>query len=175
MFKRFIIATVLLLLSAGAVSAQFLPESVITQIPLPKGVKVAQDKRLLADVSRKRLQAWEMRDDVWELVMTFPMSPGNWNNPTPTGIFYVAFKMQHAFNKKERNELGHALDFAYDEELNIKYSIHGWAWNKDTKKWKWGLDKIGKVSVSAGCITLRREDVADIYEWAPLGTPLIIY
>lgn len=165
----------LLLVMFGSCHAQFLSdEPVISQLPLPQGVAKVADKKITVDISSKRLKAWELLDGKWKLLASFPVATGIWTDPTPEGTFYVAFKMQHAYNRKEMMELGHTLDFARHDVTKIVYSIHGWNWDVRNRRWGWGLNKIGKVAASGGCVKMRRQDVADLYDWAPLGTPVII-
>lgn len=72
-------------------------------------------------------------------------------------------------------ELGNAMDFAFVNDYPLTLSIHGWDWDPYTETWGWGSRQLGRVRVTQGCVMLLRRDMAKLYRWTPLGTPMIVY
>jgi len=109
-----------------------------------------------------------------EIIRSYPVSSGAWETPTPRGTFQihrkqdlrisnqdVPYRMPYymAFTKSESHGL-HALPYLGNIANNSDY-------------WHEALDHIGRP-VSHGCVRLLPEDAVALFEWAELGTPVII-
>lgn len=173
MISRLFIGCVLILgIYCSTLFAQLFNDP-IKQYPLPSKVLPVKDKKITVEVKDRLLRAWELREQKWVKVFTFRVSTGVEGNLTPLGTFYVANKMHFARDQKKGVEYGDTLDFAIHEDGRI-IAIHGWDWDPRLKKWGEGWDQLGKVDLTGGCVKMLRDDVSLIYNWAPLGTPILI-
>ncbi len=158
---------------SGIGFGQWSSDEYFTKPALPEGVSLITNKKITVQLKNKQLNTWELKNGKWKKTFSCLVAVGVWNNPTPVGEFYIYYKERWATDKKTKEEYGPAMDFAmrYD---NVRLAIHGWDWDPRLKVWGWGSTRLGKVSVTGGCIKMLRRDIAAIYDWAPLGTPLII-
>lgn len=124
----------------------------------------ATDKRIVIKKSEEMLYAYE--GDV--LVLTQPVSTGLELTPTPTGTFFVYRKMPDSYMQ---GPVPGVSDQYYDLpgvpwDLYFTQSgaaIHGAYWhNNFGRPW------------SHGCVNLPPAAAEELYEWAPLGTPVIV-
>lgn len=138
-------------------AANYQPYQTITAGNYPKWIEV--------DTTTKRLYAYENTT----LVMTDLVSAGAPATPTVTGQYaiyskYVSQDMQ-----------GENVDGSSYFQPNVPwvnyfykdYAIHGNYWRP--------LSYFGNVNSSHGCVGLMVNDAAWIYNWAPIGTPVIIH
>jgi lipoprotein-anchoring transpeptidase ErfK/SrfK len=106
--------------------------------------------------------------DRGELVRSYPIGVGTKDTPTPPGEYYATTKMAPPNPKGLYGVLAIGIS-AFSEKLTNwpkqgQVGIHG------TNE----PDKIG-TDVSHGCIRLRNEDILQLTNDVPLGTPVNVY
>ena len=109
-----------------------------------------------------------------EILRNYPVSSGAWETPTPRGRFQihskqtlrissqdVPYRMPYymAFTKSKSHGF-HALPYLGNVATNSDY-------------WHEALDHIGRP-VSHGCVRFLPDDAKEMYEWAEVGTQVII-
>lgn len=126
-------------------------------------------RRIEVDLTNQHLYAYE---DGY-LIYDFLISSGTWGR-TPQGTFTIWAKVRSQKMSGGSQELGtyyylpnvpYVL-FFYNEKVpkRVGYSIHGTYWH----------DNFG-TPMSHGCINMRTPEVAQIYDWADVGTQIVIY
>lgn len=132
------------------------------------GSKTGGEKHIFVDLNTQTLRAYEGDS----LIFAFPVATGKWKN-TPTGDFRIWIKIRNA-----HMEGGEGADyynlynvpytmFYYNDEVSrgMGYSLHGAYWHNNFGH-----------PMSHGCVNLRPEDAAQLYEWAqPETTGLTTY
>lgn len=108
------------------------------------------------DLSDQRLNAWE--GDT--LVFSAAVSTGRSDEPTPTGFFAVQDKVEKAWMKGETYDIPNV---PYAMFYSGNYAIHGAYWH----------EQFGSP-VSSGCINLPIDQAAWLYNWAEVGTPVVV-
>jgi len=141
------------------ISAQ--SENVLGDSTLPKRIEV--------DLTNQHLYAFE--ND--QLVFDYTISSGTWNR-TPTGTFKIWAKIRSqkmSGGSKEKGTYYYLPNvpyilFFYNEKTpkKVGYSIHGTYWH----------DNFG-VPMSHGCVNMRTPEAEQIYKWADMDTPIVIY
>jgi len=126
-------------------------------------------RRIEVDLTTQKLYGFENNRKVFD----FTISSGTWNR-TPTGTFKVWTKVRSQKMSGGSKELGTYyylpnvpyILFFYNDKVAKKmgYSLHGTYWHNNFG-----------VPMSHGCINMRTPDVAQIYEWAQVGTTITIY
>lgn len=127
---------------------------------LPKQVlgKTSGPKHISIDLSKQKLYAHEGDDLVYE----FPVSTGKWGR-TPTGEFKIWVKLRYTrMSGGSGNDyynlpnVPHVM-FFYNNEVSKGrgFSIHGAYWHNNFG-----------YTMSHGCVNMRPEDAAKIYQWA---------
>ncbi|MEI7674247.1 MAG: L,D-transpeptidase family protein [bacterium] len=125
----------------------------ITTADYPKWIEV--------NVSTKRMYAYENAN----LVNSFLVSAGKSSTPTPIGQFHILSKFA------VQTMVG--ADYVQPNVPWINYfksggyAIHGNYWRPSS----W----FGNINSSHGCVGLQVGDAEWIYNWAPIGTPIIIH
>ena len=103
-------------------------------------------------------------------IATFPISPGKWSTPTPTGTFKIQNKTETAYSKS----YGLYMPYWNAFTANGAYGIHGLPyWKTRRGIVVEGAAHIGK-NVSHGCIRLGPGDAERFFAWADKGTPVHI-
>jgi len=99
-----------------------------------------------------------------QIVKTFPVAgkgrPGR--GDTPEGKYKVLRKEPKHFSSLSQAWMPWSLNFRSDG-----YYLHGWPYFKNGKK--------VSVAYSLGCIRLFDGDDKELYDWAEVGTPVIIH
>jgi lipoprotein-anchoring transpeptidase ErfK/SrfK len=122
-------------------------------------------KWIQADITNKRLYAHEYG----ETVKTILISAGAPATPTVTGEFTIGAKLVSQ-DMRGRNVDGSNyfqprvpwVSYFYKD-----YAIHGNYWRPTSY--------FGNINSSHGCIGMINSDAQWIYNWAPAGTPVIVY
>lgn len=134
-----------------------------------KNFKVVQvntaDKWLLADLTNHMLYAYE--ND--QLIRSFPMSAGAPETPTVVGEFKIYSKVR-VQTMRGPNADGTSYNVPNVEWVSYftgSYAIHGNYWRP--------LSVFGSVNTSHGCIGMVNANSQWVYEWVPIGTPVITY
>jgi len=116
------------------------------------------------DLSDQRLHLFENS----KIVKTFIISSGTAKTPTPKGEFkiYEKKKLHWTGTEKYQQYLPYSLRF-YGA-----YLIHEVPYNKAGVRD--GLDKLGQPA-SHGCIRLNIGDAEQVFNWAKIGTKVVIH
>lgn len=119
-------------------------------------------KRLLVDLSEQKL-----RQELGGVVIEeHRISSGKASTPTPVGTFTVLSKHPRAWSNRAKLWMPHWMAFK-----GTVYGIH------ELPEWPGGK-KEGEAHlgtpVSGGCIRVGVGVAKRLYEWSPVGTPLII-
>lgn len=128
-------------------------------------VSSAALKVIEVDLTKKVLYAYQDG----QLVKTLMISAGAPETPTPTGQFKILYKLPI------QNMRGFNANGTRYFQPNVQWisyfrgadAIHGNYWRPST----W----FGRVNSSHGCVGLPNVDAKWIYDWAPVGTAIIIH
>lgn len=129
----------------------------VTTDSYPKWIEV--------DITNKRLYAYE-RDT---LVRTELVSAGAPATPTVTGQFSIYAKYT------QQDMRGSNVDGSSYFQPNVKwisyfyrdYALHGNYWRP--------LNYFGNINSSHGCVSMVEPEAEWLYNWAPVGTPVIVH
>jgi lipoprotein-anchoring transpeptidase ErfK/SrfK len=134
-------------------------------VVLPDGV----NRRIEVDLTAQRLYGYE--ND--RLVYNFLISSGTWDR-TPQGTFTIWTKIRSQKMSGGSKELGTYyylpnvpyILFFYNDKTPKKmgYSLHGTYWHNNFG-----------TPMSHGCINMKTPEVAQIFNWATVGTQITIY
>jgi lipoprotein-anchoring transpeptidase ErfK/SrfK len=109
------------------------------------------------DLTKQRLIAWEGSKPVYAIVV----STGKRSTPTRIGTF--AIKSKHRYNRM-RGEGYDVPNVPYTMYYYGGYAIHGAYWHR----------RFG-TPVSHGCINLAVNHSKWLYNWASVGTPVVVH
>jgi lipoprotein-anchoring transpeptidase ErfK/SrfK len=102
-----------------------------------------------------------------KVVGTYKISSGKKSTPTPKGTFQVHNKAARAWSAEYKLFMPYWMAFTSDGG----YGIHELPeWKNGTKE---GAAHLG-VPVSHGCVRLGVGAAKAVYNWAPVGTPVVI-
>lgn len=136
----------------------------VTTTPFKTTTIDAGDKLLQVNTTTKRMSAYENNT----LIRTFLISAGAAGTPTVTGRYSI-------YSKYRRQDMrGFNADGSTYFQPNVEwvnyfyrdYAIHGNYWRP--------LSYFGSVNSSHGCVGVVNSDAEWIYNWAPIGTPVIV-
>lgn len=100
---------------------------------------------------------------------SFTVSTGKWDTPTPIGQFKIGNKQPRAFSRKYGLYMPFWMQFLQGDEGS--YGLH------ELPEWpngyKEGQNHLG-IAVSHGCIRLGVGDAKKLYDWAEVGTTVIV-
>jgi len=115
--------------------------------------KVSKKERWIdVDLSSQSVSAYEGKN----VVNTFIVSTGTWQHPTVTGQYHIYVKYRYT----DMAGPGYYLpDVPYTMYFYDGYGLHGTYWHSNFG-----------TPMSHGCINLRTEDAAWLYNWADVGT-----
>lgn len=132
----------------------------LASVPSPKQILGTSSgpKHISVDLSKQRLYAYEGD----KLIFDFPVSTGKWGR-TPTGEYKIWVKLRYTrMSGGSGNDYYNLPNvpyvmFYYNDEVSKGrgYSIHGAYWHNNFG-----------YTMSHGCVNMRPEDVAKVYEWA---------
>lgn len=124
-------------------------------------------KVIKVDISKQKIELWEEND----LIKEYDISSGATGSPTPTGNFKIYNKEPMTFSERYDCWLPFWLAFTPDS----KYGFHELpiclVSNEAERK---GMDSLGENS-SNGCVRMGIGDAQDLYQWAEIGTKVIIF
>jgi lipoprotein-anchoring transpeptidase ErfK/SrfK len=122
-------------------------------------------KWFVADVTTKRMYAYEGTN----LVKTFLISAGAPATPTVLGKYavYTKYKSQDMSGNNADGSRYFQPAVPYVNYFYGGYAIHGNYWRPSS----W----FGNINSSHGCIGVNVADGAWIYDWASVGTPVIVH
>lgn len=165
--KLLAIATVLLntlMLSAGHSLATRPPEIITSEPPVEElyieeeitRLSHSDQRWILIDLSEQHLIAWE-GDQPYHAVT---VSTGKAETPTPTGIFAIQSKHEVARMQGADYDVP---DVPFTMYYNRGYGIHGAYWH----------NSFG-TPVSHGCTNVAVDHAEVLFDWATVGTPVIV-
>ena len=129
-------------------------------------IQSATDYLLWTDVYRQRTYVLKKSEDGWKLEKILVCSTGKNNNPTPTGLYEVQYKIPYiGVNKGYRCK--HAIVFFRD------YMYHSILFDKTGKYVKSGQYELGSKA-SHGCVRLSEKDSAWLYTHVPVKSTVWI-
>jgi hypothetical protein len=124
----------------------------------------SENKRIEVDLTNQKLYAFEGTNKIFE----FLVSTGKWGR-TPTGEFRIWVKLRYTKMEGGSTALGTYYNlpnvpytmFFYNDEIpkSRGYGIHGTYWHNNFGH-----------PMSHGCVNMKTEDVARLYEWASPDT-----
>ncbi len=112
------------------------------------------------DLSEQRLTAWEGDTPVFSI----EVSTGRVADSTPTGVYAVQEKYRTARMQGESQGKTYDIpDVPYTMYFSGSYAIHGAYWH----------DQFGDP-VSSGCVNVPIEGAAWLFDWAGVGTSVVV-
>ncbi len=132
--------------------------------PAPQQTSRGQ-KKIVVDISQQ--QCWRYQGD--KLLNTWKCSTGR-NNSTKTGSFRVQSKLRKAYGSTWNIWMPWWMGIYWSGP--IENGIHGLPWNAKTGARTWaGL--VG-TPITYGCVMLNDKAAKTLWEWADIGTRVII-
>jgi lipoprotein-anchoring transpeptidase ErfK/SrfK len=123
---------------------------------LPAGIG-ASERWIDVDLSQQRTYAYEGN----QLVRTFIVSTGTWAHPTVTGVFHIYVKYRYTLMVGPDYYLPNV---PYTMYFYKGYGLHGTYWHHNFG-----------TPMSHGCVNLKTEDAAWLYQWASVGTTVNVH
>ncbi|MGQ9502005.1 MAG: L,D-transpeptidase family protein [Anaerolineae bacterium] len=142
------------------------PTPTMTPVPTATPTPSPEAQLILVDISEQRMYVYENGRLLWNWVV----STGEPGKDTATGHFRVLDKIEMAYASTWNLDMPYWLGIYYSGPL--ENGIHALPINRTTgvKLWE-GL--LGQ-RVSYGCIILSDENARTLFEWAQVGTPVVI-
>lgn len=101
------------------------------------------------------------------LINTYTVSSGKYSMPTPTGTFSILEKNPKAFSATYQVYMPWWMAF-----IGSKYGLHALPeWPNGARE---GESHLG-TPVSHGCVRLGDDAAKALYDWAEIGTPLVVH
>ncbi|HET7320616.1 MAG TPA: L,D-transpeptidase family protein [Candidatus Saccharimonadales bacterium] len=125
----------------------------------------AYPKWIEVDLTNKRMYAYEQTN----LVKTFLVSAGAPHTPTVTGQYsiYAKYTQQDMYGLNVDGSRYYQPAVPWVNYFYKDYAIHGNYWRP--------LSYFGNINSSHGCVGVTPYDGEWVYDWAPIGTPVIIH
>jgi lipoprotein-anchoring transpeptidase ErfK/SrfK len=122
-------------------------------------------KWIVVDVTTKRMYAYEQST----MVKSFLVSAGAPKTPTVLGQFsiYAKYDVQDMRGSNADGSRYFQPNVQWVNYFYKDYAIHGNYWRP--------LSYFGNVNSSHGCVGVVNDDAKWIYDWAPIGTPVIVH
>ncbi len=122
----------------------------------PAVVSPGTGRRIVVDLSSQTLTAWQGS----AALVTFLVSTGKRSTPTPIG----SYRIYARYRSQTMSGPGYLLPgVPYVQYFHGGYAIHGAYWHM----------AFG-TPVSHGCVNLKLDDAAWLWEWASVGTPVTV-
>jgi lipoprotein-anchoring transpeptidase ErfK/SrfK len=142
-----------------------LPETAaLADIPTPTAEP--SNGRIVVDISDQRMSVYEGEEQVYSFVVSTGKGGG-----TLTGDFKVLDKIENAWSLPWGFWMPDWMGIYYVNS-GLENGIHSLPVMPDGRE-IWG-DQIGKP-ISYGCVVLQPDDALLLYNWASVGTPVIIH
>lgn len=119
-------------------------------------LKESKDRWIQVDLSEQKLIAWEGRKPVYAIIV----STGKKSTPTRTGVFQIQSKHKSTRMRGADYDVPNVPHTMY---YSGGYAIHGAYWHR----------KFG-TPVSHGCVNLAPNHAKWLYNWASIGTPVVV-
>jgi lipoprotein-anchoring transpeptidase ErfK/SrfK len=108
-------------------------------------------------------------------VKSFVASTGKPSTPTIKGTFKLTKKIKKhdmiGIDPKTGKEIYRTPNVPWSSFFKEGYAFHGASWNSELKK---PLDE-KRVPKSHGCVNMRVKDAKYLYDWAPVGTIVVVH
>lgn len=145
-------------------------DGVVTPIVVPtreNPTAAGEGKKIVVSLSKQEMTLYERG----RVVSVRRVSTGKWSTPTPFGTFAVKNKIPVAYSKAYGLYMENWMAFSADGRYGL-HSLPYWRLKGGGKLYE-GAAHIG-TPVSHGCIRQTLIDSKNLYEWAPIGTPVIV-
>ena len=119
-------------------------------------LKRQQVRWIQIDLKRQRLFAWEGKTQVHAVII----STGKDATPTLSGVFKIQSKHEKAPMRGDDYDIP---DVPYVMFYDGNYAIHGAYWHRNFG-----------TPVSHGCVNLAVDQARWFFDWASVGTPIVI-
>lgn len=123
----------------------------------------AYDKWIEVDLSEQRTTAYERTNPV----KNFLIASGTRGHETPTGEFSIWLKVRSQTMKGGSKASGDYYDIPNVEWVSYfyqDYALHGAYWRK-----------VFGYPASHGCVNMTNDDAHWVFDWAPVGTKVIVH
>ncbi|WP_432810051.1 L,D-transpeptidase [Pantanalinema sp. GBBB05] len=149
----------------GSLNVAANPERSMAQEAVPQVTKIAEavtnlkqstDRWIEIDLSSQRLIAWEGGVPVYAVIV----STGKSSTPTLTGVFAIQTRLRYARMQGEDYDVP---DVPYTMYYYGGYAIHGAYWHHNFG-----------TPVSHGCVNVAVNHAGWLYNWAKIGTPVVV-
>lgn len=137
-------------------------EETNTQQASVLGDSAGSNKKIEIDLSEQKLYMKEEDNTIG----TFLVSTGKWA-PTPTGNYAIWIKLRYTRmtgGSKALNTYYDLPNVPYVMYFYQGYGIHGAYWHNNFGQ-----------PMSHGCVNMRPEEAGIVFNWASVGTPVIVY
>lgn len=124
-------------------------------------------KSIMVDISEQKLRIYEYG----RLLSQRSVSTGKWSTPTPIGTFQVRNKVPVAYSRSFDLYMDWWMAFTPDGAYGV-HSLPYWKLKNGGRFYE-GTGHIGR-RVSHGCIRQTLLDAKTLYDWAAVGTPVIV-
>lgn len=137
----------------------------VKKTPFKVSSTTGGDKLLEVDITNKRMYAYENN----VLVRTFLVSAGAPATPTVTGTFSIYSKVRIQDMRGSNADGSKYLqpDVEWVNYFYRDYAVHGNYWRPTSY--------FGNVNSSHGCVGIVNSDAEWVYNWAPIGTSVIVH
>lgn len=145
-------------LSSKLIQAQKSPFQLAQHASLSKvkTLKQSGDRWIEIDLSKQRLIAWQGNRPVYAVII----STGKSSTPTPTGVFSI----QTRYRTTRMSGYDYDVpDVPYAMFYHRGYAVHGAYWHNNFG-----------TPVSHGCTNLAVNHARWLYNWASIGTPVVV-
>lgn len=119
-------------------------------------LKQSNQQWIQVDISDQKLIAWEGNTPVFSITV----STGRASDMTPTGVYAIETKYRTARMQGETYDIP---DVPYTMYFSGSYAIHGAYWHTNFGS-----------PVSSGCINVPVQGAAWLYDWAGMGTAVVV-
>jgi lipoprotein-anchoring transpeptidase ErfK/SrfK len=161
--KAFCLAATLTLATLGVLSLPVFAERALSKTHSPRVTQTNHTRQqrtgrwIEVDLSQQRLVAWNGRTRV----RTYIVSTGKRSTPTRIGTFAIQSKYR---STRMRGRNYNVPDVPYAMFYSGNYALHGAYWH----------NRFG-TPVSHGCVNLRVSQARWLYNWAPVGTRVVVH
>lgn len=132
------------------------PNNSIQAVQAAPRKKPSSARRIEIDLSEQRLRAWEGK----KLIYTTRISSGKRSTPTPLGTYRINAKYR---TNRMRGRGYDIPNVPYAMYFHRGYAIHGAFWH----------NRFG-TPVSHGCVNLPVKQARRLYNWANVGTLVVV-
>lgn len=132
----------------------------------PDSVKQSAGKKIDISLGKQQVTVYENDRVLWQ----FKASTGAGGNPTRVGTFEILSRMPTAYSKA----LGWTMPYwmGIYQAGGTENGLHGLARLDDGR---WLTTAVLGRPATSGCIMMSNEDAATLYNWATIGTTVVIH